>query len=208
MAGRRGPGGRAGGRRGGRLTPIGALLLAPGAGAGRDHGVLVAIQEEVARLGIAVRRMNFPYRRAGRRSPDRQPVLVGSVREEAVALATESGLEPRRMALGGRSMGGRMCSVAVAEGLEAGALVLVSYPLHPPGEPERRRTEHFGRIEVPCLFLSGTRDAFAGSQELEEATRAIRGAVTHAWVEGADHAMRGRDAEVAERVSAWITSLR
>ena len=89
------------------------------------------------------------------------------------------------IALGGRSMGGRMCSIAVAEGLAAAGLVLVSYPLHPPGKPDKLRIDHLGAIKVPCLFVSGTRDAFGTPQELERATASILGPVTHVYVDGA-----------------------
>ncbi len=103
-------------------------------------------------------------------------------------------------------MGGRMCSMAVAEGLPAAGLVLVSYPLHPPGRPDKLRTEHLGRLEVPCIFVSGTRDAFGSRSELEDATAVIAGPVTHAWVEG-DHGLKGRDALVASLVAEWIQVL-
>jgi hypothetical protein len=188
--------------------PPAALLLAPGAGAGRDQPALVAIDEAVARLGLATSRMDFPYRLAGRRVPDRAPVLVAAVRHAAAELADAAGMAPDRLALGGRSMGGRMCSMAVAEGLPAAGLVLVSYPLHPPGRPEKLRTEHFPALEVPCLFVSGTRDAFGTPEELEEATAAIPGPVTHHWVDGGDHGLRRRDEAVAQVVAGWLTELR
>jgi predicted alpha/beta-hydrolase family hydrolase len=182
-----------------------AVLLAPGASAGRDQPALVAIEQALA--PIPVERMDFPYRKEGRRAPDRQPVLVAAVRSEAAALAERTGLPPERLVLGGRSMGGRMCSVAVAEGLPALALLLVSYPLHPPGRPDRMRTEHFTQLSVPCLFVSGTRDAFAAPAELEEAAAAIPGPVTHVWLEGGDHGLRGRDAEVASVVAGFVGRL-
>ncbi|HLK42702.1 MAG TPA: alpha/beta family hydrolase, partial [Thermoleophilia bacterium] len=143
------------------------LLLAPGASAGRDQPALVAIDHAASALGVAVARMDFPYRLAGRRAPDKPPVLVDAVRRAAAELAETGGVAPERIVLGGRSMGGRMCSMAVAEGLPARALVLVSYPLHPPGKPDKMRTEHFPAITVPCLFVSGTRDAFGAPAELE-----------------------------------------
>ena len=139
---------------------VAGLVLAPGASAGRDQPALVAIDEAVSASGVRVERIDFPYRLAGRRAPDRPPVLIATVVSAAESLARTLGVAPRRVALGGRSMGGRMCSMAVADGLPAAALVLVSYPLHPPGKPEQLRTEHFGALEVPCLFVSGTRDAF------------------------------------------------
>jgi predicted alpha/beta-hydrolase family hydrolase len=134
-------------------------------------------------------------------------VLVATVREEAARLAQRAGVGPERIALGGRSLGGRMCSMAVAEGQRAAALVLVSYPLHPPGRPDRLRVEHFPGIDVPCLFVSGTRDAFAGPDELERATGAIGGPVTHVWIDGGDHGLRRKDAEVAEVVGGWLAAL-
>ena len=180
------------------------LVLTPGAGAGRDQPALVAIDEALTAAGVPVARVDFPYRRAGRRAPDRAPVLVAAVVEAAGDLSRTLGVAPGRVALGGRSMGGRMCSMAVAEGLEAAALVLVSYPLHPPGKPERPRTEHFPAIAVPCLFVSGRRDAFGTPDELEAATAAIAGPVTHAWIEGGDHGLRGKDAQVAAVVRDWV----
>jgi predicted alpha/beta-hydrolase family hydrolase len=185
-----------------RAAPRLGVLLAPGAGSGRDQPTLVAIERAVAAHGAAVVRMDFPYRIAGRRAPDRAPVLVAAVRKEAARLSRRT---PALVA-GGRSMGGRMCSLAVAQGLAASGLVLISYPLHPPGRPDKLRSEHFADLRVPCLFVSGTRDAFGSTAELEEAAAAIPGAVTVHWIEGSDHALRGRDAEVAEVVVGWLRS--
>ena len=98
-------------------------------------------------------------------------------------MVAERGIDPGALALGGRSMGGRMCSLAVAQGLPAAALVLVAYPLHPPGRPDRLRVEHLPAIDVPCLFVSGTRDPFGTPDELTAHTAAIAGPVTHEWVE-------------------------
>ncbi len=181
-----------------------ALLLAPGAGAGRAHSALVAVDSAVSKVGITVERMDFPYRRAGRKTPDRQPALLASVQEAAISLASRAGVDQPEVALGGRSMGGRICSIALAEGLPAAALVLISYPLHPPGRRESLRDQHFPQIPVPCLFVSGTRDAFASPVELERASAPVGGEVTHRWIDGADHGMRGRDVEVAAAVSGWL----
>ena len=176
------------------------LLLTPGAGADRDQPALVAIDERARAAGAEVVRMDFPYRKAGRRAPDRPPVLIRSIVEEAESLARRN----RRLVLGGRSMGGRMCSMAVAEGLPAAGLLLISYPLHPPGRPESRRTEHFPNLHVPCLFVSGTRDAFGTPSELEAATAAIPGPVTHHWLDGKDHGLRGTESAVAQVVMDWL----
>lgn len=189
----------------GGVAPAG-LLLAPGAGADRNQASLLAIEEAVAPL--VVRRMDFPYRKAGRKAPDREPVLLGAVEAEAAALAADTAADPSLLVLGGRSMGGRICSMAVSGGLPAAALVLISYPLHPPGRPEKLRTAHFGGISQPCLFVSGTRDAFATPDELTSATAAIPGEVTHVWIDGGDHGLRRRDQAVAEAVAAWLTGPR
>lgn len=179
------------------------LLLAPGAGADRDQATLVALDQAATAGGMTVVRMDFPYRKAGRRAPDRAPVLVEAVRAEASAVPVDG------LILGGRSMGGRMCSMAVASGLVPSAvgLLLVSYPLHPPGKPASMRTEHFPSITVPCLFISGTRDAFGSPAELEAATASIPGPVTHHWIEGKDHALRGVDARICELALDWIGQL-
>jgi predicted alpha/beta-hydrolase family hydrolase len=179
------------------------LLLAPGAGADRSHSTLVAIDHAATEAGFPVVRMDFPYRKAGRKAPDRGPVLVRAVVEEAIGLSARV----ERLVLGGRSMGGRMCSMAVAEGVAAAGLVLISYPLHPPGRPDRLRSEHFPRLEVPCLFVSGTRDAFAAPEELQTATEAIPGLVTHRWIEGRDHALRNSDPSVTAMVMEWLAAL-
>jgi len=183
------------------------LVLAPGAGASRDQSALVAIDDVLRPQGVRIERIDFPYRLAGRRAPDRQPVLVGSVVAAARKLADDVAVPQAKIALGGRSMGGRMCSIAVAEGLAAAALVLVSYPLHPPGRPEKLRIEHFGAIEVPCLFVSGTRDQFGTPAELEAATAAIAGPVTRVFIDKGDHGLRRRDEEVAATVAAWVLAL-
>ena len=180
------------------------LLLTPGASATRESPDLVAIDRAVSELDVAVERMNFPYTDAGRRAPDRPPVLLQAVRDGAGRLASAHGLKPGAVFLGGRSMGGRMCSMAVAEGLPAAALVLISYPLHPPGKPDQLRTAHFPQLDVPCLFVSGTKDTFGTVAELEAATQAIPGDVTHVWLDGGDHGLRRKDPAVVEAIVEWL----
>ena len=182
-----------------------ALLLFPGAGSSSSHPSLVAIAEALAPL--PVQRSDFPYRREGRRAPDRAPKLMDCVREEAAALVERTGIAPDRLLLGGRSMGGRMCSMVVAEGLPARGLVLIAYPLHPPGRPEKLRIEHLPQIEVPCLFVSGTRDPFGTPEEMEAHTAAIPGPVTHVWIDGARHELKGADRRIVESIEAWLADL-
>ncbi|MBW3573877.1 MAG: dienelactone hydrolase [Actinobacteria bacterium] len=181
------------------------MLLTPGAGSDRSHPALVAI--EAAAAPMPVERVDFPYRREGRRAPDRAPKLVAAVVEAATALAERIGAPPDALVLGGRSMGGRICSMAVAEGLPAAGLVLIGYPLHPPGRPDRLRTAHLPALATPCLFVSGTRDPFATPGELEEATASVPGPVTHVWVEGGGHTLKGSDRQVASTVVTWVRAL-
>ncbi len=132
---------------------------------------------------------------------------MASVRTATTGLAERLGVPTSAVAVGGRSMGGRMCSMAAAEGLEVAALVLISYPLHPAGKPERLRTAHFPALHVPCLFVSGRRDALGAPDEIERRTAAIPGPVTLVFVDG-DHSLRRRDADVADIVADWLADLR
>jgi len=177
-----------------------ALLLTPGASGTRDHPSLVAIDDALSAEGVAVKRIDLPATRPG---PKVQSVIV----ETAGTLAAHAGVAPARVVLGGQSFGGRMCSMAVADGLPALGLVLISYPLHPPGRPETMRIEHLPRLTVPCLFVSGTRDAFATPAELEAATAAIPGQVTHVWIEGGSHGLRGKAPQLTDAVREWVVAL-
>jgi predicted alpha/beta-hydrolase family hydrolase len=174
------------------------LFLTPGAGSSADHPSLRAIEAALAG-DLAVVRHDFPYRREGRKAPDRAPKAIADILEHVPGPG---------WVLGGRSFGGRMCSMAVAEGYAAAGLVLICYPLHPPGKPEQLRTEHLPKLTVPCLFISGTKDAFGAPAELEAATAVIPGAVTHVWVDGKGHDLRGAESFLAETVSTWVRGLR
>jgi predicted alpha/beta-hydrolase family hydrolase len=179
------------------------LLLFPGAGSSSSHPSLLAIEAAVAPMRCV--RADFAYRKAGRKAPDRTPVLLQTVRDEAAPLIADG------LVLGGRSMGGRICSMVVADvddPLPADGLVLISYPLHPPGRPDSLRTEHLPRLTVPCLFIQGTRDPFGSPAELQQWTTTIPGTVTHHWIEGRGHDLKGSDATIAEMVATWISTLR
>lgn len=153
-----------------------------------------------------VQRCDFPNRRAGKKGPERAPVALAAVRDEAAALAASLGVSPASLVLGGRSFGGRMCSMAVAAGVPAAGLVLLSYPLHPPGRHDRLRVAHLPEITVPCLFVAGDRDPFGSPAEVRRALRLVRAPVTQVWVRGG-HDPRGVDDEIAAAVSTWIDSL-
>ena len=185
---------------------VAGLVLTPGAGSSSDHPSLLAIEKAVKPLPVL--RHDFPYRRNGKKAPDRAPVLLADIVDAATAFAKRKKLDPASLVLGGRSMGGRICSMAVAEGLPAAGLVLISYPLHPPGKPENLRVEHLPKLDLPCLFISGTKDAFGTPKELEKATKKIPGPVTHVWIEGGAHDLKRADEQVATTVADWVAGLR
>ncbi|MGI9016211.1 MAG: alpha/beta hydrolase family protein [Euzebya sp.] len=177
----------------GLAKPPAGLLLTPGASADRDHATLVAIDDGISE--IAVERLTLGTTSIAK--------AVRLVEEAARALAHRLGVDTDRVALGGRSFGGRACSVAVAQGLPAAALVLLSYPLHPPGRPDRLRVEHFGDIGVPTLFLSGRKDPFGSPDEFAAQIPAVAGPVTTTWINGS-HAPRGQDPTIVATVRAYL----
>lgn len=140
------------------VMSIAGLLLLPGAGGGRDDKTLLAVQRRLDPLPVA--RCEFANRAAGRKGPERPDRAIAQVGELTRAFADELGVPTTSLAIGGRSFGGRMASMAVAEGLAVGGLVLLSYPLHPPGRPDTLRVEHLPQISVPTLVISGERDPF------------------------------------------------
>jgi predicted alpha/beta-hydrolase family hydrolase len=181
------------------------VVLFPGAGSDRNHSSLLEIESRLAPLPVA--RVDFPYRRAGRRAPDRSPVLLDCVVTEVRAFAAANGCRTSSLVIGGRSMGGRMCSMAAADGLSVKGLVLISYPLHPPAKPENLRTEHLSRITVPTLFVHGTNDPFGSPIEMRRHVRKIKGDVTLRFVDRGRHDLKGSDALIAETVGEWLSIL-
>jgi len=197
-----------------------AVLLAHGAGSGRRAPVLVAVADALAAAGVPSLRFDYPYRAAGRRAPDRPPVLAAATRAAAAELSERAGVDAGRLVLGGRSMGGRVCSLVAADPespVPALGLLLLGYPLHPAGKPDRRRYDHFAALTMPACFISGTRDALAPQATLTRSVRTVRGPVTLHWLESADHGYRplkasGRTAadviaEVVETSVTWVRSL-
>lgn len=177
------------------MKPKRGLVIAPGAGGGADHSSLLAVEKAVKRLAV-VSRVKF-----GSGKAESQLNKALAFVDE---LAAGNKLDPGQVFAGGRSFGGRVFSMAVADGMPCAGLVLLSYPLHPPGKSDQLRVEHFPKITVPCLFVSGTRDAFGTPEELKRAAKKIKGPVDQVWIEGGDHGMRGKDAEVAEAVAGWL----
>jgi predicted alpha/beta-hydrolase family hydrolase len=166
-----------------------AVLLAHGAGADMHAATLASCADALAAAKIPSLRFNFAYRAAGRRAPDRPPVLEAALREAVAELASRANLPADRVVLGGRSMGGRIGSMVAADDGALG-LVLLGYPLHPPGRAAQLRVEHFPRLRMPALFVSGTRDSFGSPEELQRETKKMKGRVTFHWVESGDHGFK------------------
>lgn len=194
------------------------LLLAHGAGAGPHHAFMEALTERLVAHRLAVLRYAFAYMEQGRRRPDPAPVLqaaVESAAERARNLAAELPLFA-----GGKSMGGRMTSLALAEGRadsalsKARGLFFVGFPLHPAGRPATRRGEHLGATRLPLLFLQGTRDKLADLELLRPLLAPLGERCTLHVVEGADHGFHvlkrsGRDDdevldELADALASWV----
>jgi len=172
------------------------------------HPFMEAVAQALAVERIATLRYEFPYMAARRKRPDPQPVLLATVRA-AVAEAAAHGLP---LLAGGKSMGGRMTTLAAAEGgLDAKGIVLLGFPLHPAGKPSIERAEHLARVVQPTLFVQGTRDKLGGLDLLRPV---LPPRATLHVVEGADHgfAVKGRGSgdvarEIAQAVARWAAAL-
>jgi predicted alpha/beta-hydrolase family hydrolase len=187
------------------------VALGHGAGGTRRTPFLLRLAESLAASGRRALLFNFPYSEARRRIPDPKARLEATV--AAVAqLARASGAA--RLVLGGKSMGGRIASQAVAQGLAADGLVFLGYPLHPPGKPETLRDAHLPGIAAPMLFVQGTRDAFARWDLLEATLARLGERATLLKLEQGDHSFKvpkrtglvAADVErlVFEGVAAWL----
>jgi uncharacterized protein len=193
------------------------LVLGHGAGAGMAHPFLEKLAAELANARIATLRYQFPYMEEQRRVPDKPDLLLSTV-AAAVRLATEAAPELPLLA-GGKSMGGRMTSQASAENLlgRVRGLVFFGFPLHPPNRPGTKRAEHLAKVNVPMLFLQGTRDTLADLTLLRPICAKIGPRATLHIIPEADHSFHvlkksGKtDAEVmtelAQTTAAWASKL-
>src|SRR5437588_1738351 len=193
------------------------LALAHGAGAGMSHPFMAKLANELASVGVATLRYQFPYMEERRRVPDKPAVLTATVRA-AVRAAAEAAPDLLLLA-GGKSMGGRMTSQAAAEGPLEGVrgLVFFGFPLHPPKQPGTKRADHLAKVTVPMLFLQGTRDELADLELLRPVCAKLGTRATLHIVETADHSFHvlkssGRsDAEVlrelAETTVSWAEGI-
>jgi predicted alpha/beta-hydrolase family hydrolase len=171
---------------------LGVVAVAHGAGAGMDHPFLVGFASALAQAGFTVVRFNFPYSEAGRRMPG--PASHALLTWRAVVRCVRSVEAGLPVFACGKSYGGRMVSMAVAEGLEVDGLAYLGYPLHPPGRPEKPRVDHLPAVRPSQLFVEGTVDPFVQPiSQLEDAVASCRDARI-AWFEGGGHSfeVKGR----------------
>lgn len=171
-------------------APFATIVVAHGAGAGMDHPFVAGFVRACVDEGLAAMRFNFPYLEAGRRAPDAEAVLRDAWRA-AFAVASDRAAEPVWAC--GKSLGGRIASMCVADGeVPAAGLAFLGYPLHPPGKPERIRDEHLARVVVPMLFIQGTADPFARPDLLAAVLARLGGRATLVPVEGGGHSFEVR----------------
>jgi uncharacterized protein len=182
------------------------LVLAHGAGSDCNSTVLVAVAEAFAADGMAVLRIDLPFRRERLKGAPGPGWAARDRAGLAQAAAALRGLIPGRVFLGGHSYGGRQASMLCAEEPStAAALLLLSYPLHPPRSPSQQRTAHFPNLHRPALFVHGTRDPFGSPEEMREATALIPGRLELVFVEAAGHDLGRRARELAPH---WCAAFR
>ena len=166
------------------------LILAHGAGADMHHPFISHVHEGMAARGLLAVKFNFPYKEAGRKAPDRAPLLMATWRAVIAAVRRDRALAPQRLFLAGKSMGGRIASLVVAEGEPCDGLIFLGYPLHPPGKPDRLRAEHLARITCPMLFIQGSRDRLCELERLRQVLATLTAPVTLHVIEGGDHSFK------------------
>lgn len=193
-----------------------AVILAHGAGGRMDDRRMLALASLYRAHGLHVVRFNFPYAEKGSRRPDPMPVLTSCIASVAERVRPESSVAA--IILGGRSMGGRAASVLVANGFVCDALLLLAYPLHPAGEPDRLRSAHLEKIAVPTLCLNGTRDTLCRRDLMESVVKRLSNKWRMHWLDDADHGFHVRKSsgrtdddvlrEIGDQTERWTQDCR
>jgi len=194
------------------------LILGHGAGSGQMSSFMVNFSNELASRGIDTVTFNFLYTELGRGAPDRNDALEACYRAVIESVRKHSKLKNNKLAIGGKSMGGRIASQVAASGevADIAGLVFLGYPLHPPGNPEKLRSAHLPNIKSPMLFMQGSRDTFGTEAELRPIVKKLRGRATLYIVEGGDHSLKvSRNVEkqadayktIQDEIASWLKKL-
>jgi uncharacterized protein len=196
-----------------------SLIFAHGAGAGQNSAFMVKFATALASRGIETITFNFAYTEAGRRVPDRNDRLEAAWRRMIAAYrGGEVGAQARRLAIGGKSMGGRIASqVAAADGDSIAGLVFLGYPLHPPGRPDKLRSAHLPQVRAPILFVQGSRDTFGTPDELAPILKTLQVPAELVVIEDGDHSFKVRKTAplsqaaifefILDAVERWLRAL-
>ena len=193
--------------------PVAALVLAHGAGAGQSSAWMVKAAQALTGRGITCATFDFPYITAGRKVPDRAPALEAHWR--LVLDEAKTSFKKLPIFIGGKSMGGRISSHIAAQGVEGvHGLIFFGYPLHPPGQPEKRRDSHLPDIKEPMLFIQGSADTFGNESELKTLVATLSNATLHIVPTG-DHSFKVRGGakavetafvDVVDTAAGWMRS--
>jgi uncharacterized protein len=199
----------------GKGAELPLFVCAHGAGGSMSDRGMLATASALRDHGIGVVRFNFLYKEKGSGRPDPMPVLMETT--AAVVARVREELSPKRLVIGGRSMGGRAASMLAADGYSADGLLLLAYPLHPAGQPEKLRDSHLPKIRMPVLAFSGTRDALCTRELMERALQTVTAPWDMRWIEGAYHSFHvlkksgTTDAavmdDIASASAAWLGQL-
>ena len=194
------------------------LILGHGAGSGQMSPFMVSFSNELASRGIDTVTFNFFYSEHGRGAPDRNDALEACYRAAIATVRKHAKLKLNKLAIGGKSMGGRIASQVAASGEveDIAGLVFLGYPLHPPGNTEKLRSAHLPNVKSSMLFVQGSRDNFGSPDELRPIVKTLRGRATLYVVEGGDHSLKvSRNAEkqaevykiVQDEIANWLKQL-
>ena len=192
------------------------FVCAHGAGGNMADKSMIAVTRALAARGLSTVRFNFLYKEKRSSRPDPMPKLKDTT--TAVVERARAELEPRTLIIGGRSMGGRAASMLAADGFDCSGLLLLAYPLHPPGNPDQLRDAHLPSIRVPVLCVNGTRDPFCTPELMKRVLERVTTPWEMLWLDGADHSFHvlkssGKtDAqvmtEVADAAEKWVARVR
>jgi len=184
-----------------------AIILSHGAGQGINSPFMKFFHEVLPQRGLLSVQFNFEYMENGRKVPDPQPKMQALYRQVVQEVADAH--HPRKIVIGGKSMGGRVASYIAGDTRGVDGLVFLGYPLHPPGKQDQMRDAHLYDIDLPMLFLSGTRDTFAERPLLEKVVERLGKRATLVWTEGGDHSLKVRRAgamtleAAADTIEEW-----